>query len=267
MVDKGLDPGGAAEHGFQIRKRGKRIEIGMHESEIFDIRQVSRLGPKANFRAGKLLRERVAPGLGVADMFVEINDEQRHDRPLIYPTVSVAGIPLFSYMLALPGIHAVGGGGFRTAPFSLFVQASVRKQVIRQQRVGSTPERSGRIATSARIPAYPFLIRVDILAVEQSMAFESAKECTVDKKGISRDARGPCPDRGRSSTGSEFPITVRQEDPGWTPGRRERWRRRVFRHVTDPTVRASRHAAEAIVSARAAARSQSYGKANNSAPH
>src|SRR5580658_8145263 len=39
------------------------------------------------------------------------------------------------------------------------------------------------------------------------------------------------------------------------------------RHVTDPTVNASRHSVDATFSARAAALSQSYGNANNSAPH
>ena len=38
MVDKGLDPGRAAEHGFQIRKDREGIEVGMHKGEIFDIR-------------------------------------------------------------------------------------------------------------------------------------------------------------------------------------------------------------------------------------
>jgi hypothetical protein len=33
---KGLDPGRAAEHGFQIRKDREGIEVGMHKSEIFD---------------------------------------------------------------------------------------------------------------------------------------------------------------------------------------------------------------------------------------
>jgi dienelactone hydrolase len=35
---RGLDPGRAAEHGFQIRKDREGIEVGMHKSEIFDIR-------------------------------------------------------------------------------------------------------------------------------------------------------------------------------------------------------------------------------------
>ena len=67
---------------FKFGKVGKRIEIGMHEGEIFDIRQLSCIRPNADFQIGKLFRERVAPCLGVADMFVEINDEQRHNRLL-----------------------------------------------------------------------------------------------------------------------------------------------------------------------------------------
>ena len=35
---KGLDPGRAAEHSFQIRKDREGIEVGMHKGEIFDIR-------------------------------------------------------------------------------------------------------------------------------------------------------------------------------------------------------------------------------------
>ena len=35
---KGLDPGRAAEHGFQIRKDREGIEVGMHKGKIFDIR-------------------------------------------------------------------------------------------------------------------------------------------------------------------------------------------------------------------------------------
>jgi len=38
MVDKGFDPGRAAEHGLQIRKDREGIEVGLHKDEIFDIR-------------------------------------------------------------------------------------------------------------------------------------------------------------------------------------------------------------------------------------
>ena len=54
----------------------------MHEGEIFDIRQLARAGPNANLQTRKLFRERAAPCLGVANMFVEIDDKQRHDRLL-----------------------------------------------------------------------------------------------------------------------------------------------------------------------------------------
>ena len=78
MINKRLHAGRAAEHGLQVRKFGKKVEIGMHEREIFDIRQLSRIGPNANFQIGKLFRESVAPSLRVADTLVEIDDEQRH---------------------------------------------------------------------------------------------------------------------------------------------------------------------------------------------
>ena len=76
-------------------------EIRMHEGKVVDIRQISRLRPKANFQIGKLCRERVAPCPGVADMFVEINDEQRHDHPRLYRSITVvAGIRQRSYPVA-----------------------------------------------------------------------------------------------------------------------------------------------------------------------
>jgi hypothetical protein len=109
---------------FQIRKNGKRIEIGMHEGEIFDILQLSRIRPNADFQIAKLSRELVASCLGVADMFVEINDEQRHYHPLCYSIIVVAGIRSFSYTPAFPGSmpSSTDIRGFRTAPFSLFVK-------------------------------------------------------------------------------------------------------------------------------------------------
>src|ERR1700683_1677300 len=82
MLHEGLDTGRAAEHRFQIWKDRKGIEIGMHEGEEFDIRQVSGFRPNADLQIGKLFPERVAPCLGVADMLVEIYDEQRHSRLL-----------------------------------------------------------------------------------------------------------------------------------------------------------------------------------------
>jgi hypothetical protein len=71
MPDEGLDPGRAAEHGFQVGEGRKRIEIGMHEGEVFVIRNVAGLGPDADFKLGELFAERVAPCLGVADMFIK----------------------------------------------------------------------------------------------------------------------------------------------------------------------------------------------------
>jgi hypothetical protein len=35
---KGLDPGRAAEYGFQIWKDREGSEVGMHKGEIFDLR-------------------------------------------------------------------------------------------------------------------------------------------------------------------------------------------------------------------------------------
>jgi hypothetical protein len=79
----------------------------MHEGEIFDIRQLSHIRPDADFQIGKLSRERVAPRLGVANVLVEINDKQRHNRLLSYSIIVVAGIPSFSYIPAFPGTHAI----------------------------------------------------------------------------------------------------------------------------------------------------------------
>ena len=81
---KGLDPGRAAEHGFQIRKDREGIEVGMHKGEIFDIRQVSGIRRNSDLQIRKLFAERVAPRPGVADMLVEINDEQRRGWFLSY---------------------------------------------------------------------------------------------------------------------------------------------------------------------------------------
>ncbi len=78
VPDKGLHSGRAAEHRFQIRKWRKNIEIGTHEGEVFDIRQLSRVRPDPNFDLGHLVLERVPPSLHIADIFVEVDDEQRH---------------------------------------------------------------------------------------------------------------------------------------------------------------------------------------------
>ena len=81
-LTKDSTPADRLNMAFKFGKVGKRIEIGMHEGEIFDIRQVAGIRPDADFQIGKLCRERVAPSRGVADMLVEINDEQRHNRLL-----------------------------------------------------------------------------------------------------------------------------------------------------------------------------------------
>ena len=86
---------------FKFGKLGKRIEIGMYEGEIFDIRQLSCIRPNTDFQIGKLCLERVTPCLGVADMLVEINDEQRHNRLLSYSIIVLAGIGY--YIQAFPG--------------------------------------------------------------------------------------------------------------------------------------------------------------------
>src|SRR5919198_5367007 len=78
MMDKGLDPGRAAEHRLQIRQFGKRIEIGPDEGEVFDILNLAGLRPDADVELGKLRREIVAPSLRITDLSVEIDDQQRH---------------------------------------------------------------------------------------------------------------------------------------------------------------------------------------------
>ena len=65
MRDKGLDPSRAAERGFQVRKGRKGIEIGMHKSKAFDIRDVAGLGRDADFKVVELFTERSAPCPGV----------------------------------------------------------------------------------------------------------------------------------------------------------------------------------------------------------
>ena len=78
MIDKRLDPSRAAKHRFQIRKYRQRVKIGMHKGEVFNIRQLARIWPNANFEIGKLFGKGVAPRLRVADAPVEIDEQQRH---------------------------------------------------------------------------------------------------------------------------------------------------------------------------------------------
>ena len=63
---------------FRFGKFRQRIEIGMHEGEIFDIHQFARIGPNADFHIGELFLESIKPQLCIANTFVEIDDEQRH---------------------------------------------------------------------------------------------------------------------------------------------------------------------------------------------
>jgi hypothetical protein len=79
----------------------------MHEGKIFDIRQLSRIGPSADFQIGELRGERVALCLGAADMLVEINNEQRHNRLPRLLGHSGGRIPSLSCMLAFYGTHAI----------------------------------------------------------------------------------------------------------------------------------------------------------------
>ena len=78
VIDKGLHPGRAAEHRLQLRKFGQEVEIRTHEGEVFDLPHLPCLRPDADFEIGDPFRECVAPQLRVADIFVEIHDEQRH---------------------------------------------------------------------------------------------------------------------------------------------------------------------------------------------
>src|SRR5436309_13928272 len=78
MIDKRVHSGRAAEHRFQIREGGERVEIRMHECEIFDVLYLAGIRPNANCQIGKLFLERLAPGRRVADMLVQLDDEKRH---------------------------------------------------------------------------------------------------------------------------------------------------------------------------------------------
>ncbi len=75
MVDDVIHAGRAAEHGLQIREGGERVEIRMHEGEVFDVPHLARIRPDANRQIGKLFPERVAPCLRIADTFVQLDDE------------------------------------------------------------------------------------------------------------------------------------------------------------------------------------------------
>src|SRR5262249_16894468 len=70
--------GRPAEHDLQVREGRQRVEIRVHEREVFDVLQVIHLRPDANGKLGDLFLERVAPCLRIADPLVEFNEKQRH---------------------------------------------------------------------------------------------------------------------------------------------------------------------------------------------
>ena len=78
VIDKGFDPGRAAEHRLQLRQSRDRVEIGPHKGEVFDIGRIPDLGKDADFETGNEFGEGVAPRLRVADLPVEPIDQQRH---------------------------------------------------------------------------------------------------------------------------------------------------------------------------------------------
>jgi hypothetical protein len=59
-----------------VLKDHRAGEIAQHHRQPH-IRQVSGIRPNSDLQIRKLFTERVAPRPGVADMFVEINDDQR----------------------------------------------------------------------------------------------------------------------------------------------------------------------------------------------
>jgi hypothetical protein len=88
MVDEALHAGRAAEHGLEVRKGRKLVEIRPHEGEELDVLHVAGIGPEAHRQIGKLLPERVAPRLGVADDLVQVDDEQRHAASAMTPAAT-----------------------------------------------------------------------------------------------------------------------------------------------------------------------------------
>jgi len=61
-------------------------------------------------------------------MFVEINDEQRHDSPLYYSVNVVDGIRSFSYTPVFPP-RSTDFRGLRTAPFLHFAKGGANSGV------------------------------------------------------------------------------------------------------------------------------------------
>jgi hypothetical protein len=64
-----------AEHGSQVGKGRKQVEIRMHEGEVLDVLHLSDIGPDANGQIGKLSLERVTKCLSTADDLVQVDDE------------------------------------------------------------------------------------------------------------------------------------------------------------------------------------------------
>src|SRR5262249_38893311 len=73
-----LNPGGAAEHGLQVRERRQGVEVWMHERQIVDLRDAHRIGPEAELDLRQSRGEGLAPGVPTADA-VKTDDQQRHD--------------------------------------------------------------------------------------------------------------------------------------------------------------------------------------------
>ena len=77
-LTKELHAGRAAEHGLEVGKLGKLVEVGMHEGQILDVGEVAGLGPDADVECGQLRPKLVAPGLAGSNMLVQPENEQRH---------------------------------------------------------------------------------------------------------------------------------------------------------------------------------------------
>ena len=60
---------------FKFGKAWQRVEIRMHEREVFDVSHVARIRPEANFQIGKLLAKRIGPRRRSADDVVQPDDQ------------------------------------------------------------------------------------------------------------------------------------------------------------------------------------------------
>ena len=81
MIDKGFDAGRAAEHRFQIRKAGSASKSGCMKARYSISANSPASGQMRISRSGSCAANVSRHACGVADMFVEINDKQRHNRP------------------------------------------------------------------------------------------------------------------------------------------------------------------------------------------